>query len=107
MGVPFNIASYALLTHIVARLLGRSPGEFIHTFGDVHIYEDHFEAAKEQLTRNPMPFAKVSISEAVKELADFKPEHVTLTAYEAHPPIKAELTVAGLRSLDNKPAGTP
>ena len=54
-----------------------------------------------------MPFAKVSISEAVKELADFKPEYVTLTAYEAHPQIKAELTVAGLRSLNNKPAGTP
>lgn len=106
LGVPFNIASYALLTHIVARILGRNPGEFIHTFGDVHIYEDHFEAAKEQLTRSPMPFAKVSVSEVVKELSDFKPEHVTLTAYEAHPPIKAELTVAGLRNLDNKPAGT-
>lgn len=107
LGVPFNIASYALLTHIVARIIGREPGEFVHTFGDVHIYEDHFEAAKEQLTRSPMPFAKVSISEAVKELNDFRPEHVTLTSYEAHPPIKAELTVAGLRNLDNKPAGTP
>ncbi len=105
LGVPFNIASYALLAHIVARILGREVGEFIHTFGDVHIYENHFEAAREQLSREPRPFPKVTISPEVKSLADFRPEHVTLSEYDPHPPIKAELVVAGLRSLDNKPAG--
>jgi thymidylate synthase len=105
LGVPFNIASYALLCHIVARILGREVGEFVHTFGDVHIYDNHFEAAREQLAREPRPFPKVHVSPEVKSLADFRPEHVTLTDYDPHPPIKAELTVAGFRSLDNKPAG--
>lgn len=105
LGVPFNIASYALLAHIVARILGREVGEFVHTFGDVHIYENHFEVAREQLTRTPRPFPKVTISPEVTSLADFRPEHVTLSDYDPHPPIKAELVVAGFRSLDNKPAG--
>lgn len=105
LGVPFNIASYALLCHIVARILGREVGEFVHTFGDVHIYENHFDAAREQLARDPRPFPKVSISPEVKDLADFRPEYVTLSDYAPHPPIKAELVVAGFRSLDNKPAG--
>lgn len=105
LGVPFNIASYALLTHIVARILGREVGEFVHTFGDVHIYEDHFEAAREQLARAPRPFPRVAVSSEVKSLADFRPEHVTLSGYDPHPTIRAEFTVAGLRSLDNKPAG--
>src|SRR3989344_4519609 len=104
LGVPFNIASYALLAHIVAQILGREVGEFVHTFGDVHIYENHFDAAKEQLTREPKAFPKVSIDKSVKSLADFRPEHVVLEGYEAHPPIKAEFTVAGFRSLDNKPS---
>lgn len=104
LGVPFNIASYALLCHVVAKILGREVGEFVHTFGDVHIYEDHFDAAKEQLTRNPKPFPTVSISDEVKSIDDFIPACATLTGYEAHPPIKAELTVAGFRSLDNKPS---
>jgi len=106
LGVPFNIASYALLAHIIARILGREAGEFIHTFGDVHIYEDHFEAVEEQLKREPKAFPRVSISKEVKSLADFRPEHVTLEGYEPHGVIKAELTVAGFRNLDNKPAGT-
>lgn len=105
LGVPFNIASYALLCQIVANILGREAGEFVHTFGDVHIYEDHFEAAKEQLKREPKPFPKISIDSNVKNLSDFKPEYVILENYESHPPIKAKLTVAGLRSLDNKPTG--
>lgn len=103
LGVPFNIASYALLCHIAAKIIGREPGEFVHTFGDVHIYENHFEAAKEQLLRKPRPFPRVSISPKVKQLADFKPEHVTLEDYDPHPAIKAELTVAGFRNLENKP----
>lgn len=95
LGVPFNIASYALLTVIIAKILKREPGEFIHTFGDVHIYENHFEAVKEQLRRKPMPFPKVRIEGKNITLKSFKPEMVILENYEAHPPIKAELTVAG------------
>lgn len=105
LGVPFNIASYALLCHIVAHFLEREVGEFVHTFGDVHIYENHFDAVKEQLTRTPKPFPRISISPEAKSLADFRPEHVKLADYDPHPPIKAELVVAGFRSLDNKPAG--
>lgn len=103
LGVPFNIASYALLAHIVAKVLGREVGEFVHTFGDVHIYEDHFEAAKEQLARAPKNFPAISIDDSVKKLDDFRPEHVTLDGYEPHATIKAELTVAGYRNLENKP----
>ncbi len=105
LGVPFNIASYTLLCHIVARILGREVWEFVHTFGDVHIYENHFDAAREQLLREPRPFPKITISPEVKSLADFRPEHVTLSDYDPHPPIKAGFVVAGFRGLDNKPAG--
>jgi thymidylate synthase len=95
LGVPFNIASYALLAVVIAKILGREPGEFVHTFGDVHIYENHIEQAKEQLAREPYAFPKVSISDEVTSLDAFKPEHVTLSEYVSHDPIKAELTVAG------------
>jgi thymidylate synthase len=104
LGVPFNIASYALLANIVARILGREVGEFVHTFGDVHFYEDHEAAIREQLTREPRSFPTVSINDAVKGLDSFRPEHVSLLGYEPHPPIKAELTVAGFRTLENKPS---
>ena len=103
LGVPFNIGSYALLAHVVAKILGREVGEFVHTFGDVHIYENHLEAAKEQLAREPKPFPTVKISDAVKKLDDFRPEHVELVGYEPHATIKAALTVAGFRNLENKP----
>jgi len=105
LGVPFNIASYALLCHIVARILGREAGEFVHTFGDVHIYEDHFDAVREQLSREPKPFPNITVSKETTSLADFRPEHVTLEEYDPHETIKATLTVAGFRNLDNKPAG--
>ncbi|MBI2074231.1 MAG: thymidylate synthase [Candidatus Levybacteria bacterium] len=95
LGVPFNIASYALLTIILARVTGYEPGEFIHTFGDVHIYENHIEAVKEQLQREPKPFPTVKIDPSVKKLDDFRPEHVILENYDPHPVIKAELTIAG------------
>ncbi len=95
LGVPFNIASYALLTIILAKISGLEAGEFIHTFGDVHIYENHIEAVKEQLAREPKPFPKVTIDSSVKKLEDFRPEHVQLENYDPHPVIKAELTVAG------------
>jgi len=95
LGVPFNIASYALLTEILAKITGYEAGEFIHTFGDVHIYENHVEQAKEQLAREPFSFPKVTISDEVTSLENFRPEHVTLGEYESHPPIKAELAVVG------------
>jgi thymidylate synthase len=95
LGVPFNIASYALLTIILAKIAGLEPGEFIHTFGDVHIYENHIEQAKEQLKRKPRPFPTLTIEKSVKDLSDFRPEHVILEGYDPHPVLKAEMTVAG------------
>lgn len=95
LGVPFNIGSYALLTFILAKITGYEPGEFIHTFGDVHIYENHIEQGKEQLTREPFPFPKIKISDEVTSLEAFRPEHVELIDYTSHDSIKAELTVAG------------
>lgn len=95
LGVPFNIASYALLTIILAQIIGYQPGEFIHTFGDVHYYENHREAIKEQLTREPLPFPTVKLNSNVKNIDDFKPESVELVGYESHPPIKAELSPTG------------
>lgn len=95
LGVPFNIGSYALLTCVIAKILGREPGEFVHTFGDVHIYENHKEQAIEQLSREPKTFPTLSFSEELFSLEDFKPEYVSLNDYDAHATIKAELTVAG------------
>jgi thymidylate synthase len=95
LGVPFNIASYALLTIILAQITGYQPGDFVHTFGDVHIYEKHLEQGKEQLTRDPRPFPTVKLDPSVKDIDDFRPEHVELIGYEPHPPIKAELSVSG------------
>ncbi|HEY4522488.1 MAG TPA: thymidylate synthase [Candidatus Paceibacterota bacterium] len=95
LGVPFNIASYALLTVILAKILGREPGEFVHTFGDVHIYENHREQAQEQLAREPKAFPTISFLENFDSLDTFKPEYVQLNGYEPHAGIKAELTVAG------------
>lgn len=95
LGVPFNIASYALLTCVLARILGVEPGEFVHTFGDAHIYENHVEQVKEQISREPKPFPSVSLDPKLKSLADFTPDLVTLDNYDPHPAIKGELTVAG------------
>ena len=95
LGVPFNIGSYALLTIVLAQILGLEPGEFVHTFGDVHIYENHIEQVKEQIAREPRQFPTLTLDPSVKSLADFRPEHVTLEGYDPHPPIKGELTVAG------------
>lgn len=95
LGVPFNIASYALLAAIIAKILGREAGEFIHTFGDYHMYENHRDQIQEQLERSPKPFPTISFTKEFKSLAEFKPEHVQLNGYEPHAGIKAELTVAG------------
>lgn len=95
LGVPFNIGSYALLTAIIAEILGREPGEFIHTFGDVHIYENHKAQAEEQLAREPKAFPKIRFTEHFGSLDAFRPEFVELVEYDPHPPIKAELSVVG------------
>lgn len=94
LGVPFNIASYALLAVILAKILGYKPGEFVHTYGDAHIYENHIAQVKEQLKRKPKPFPKIKLGK-FKGLKDFRPEMVELVGYDPHPTIKAELTVAG------------
>lgn len=95
LGVPFNIASYALLTIILAKILKYEPGDFVHTFGDVHIYENHLEQFKEQLKRKPKPFPTISIKGKLNSLKEFTPEKVILENYNPFPPIKAQLTVAG------------
>ena len=95
LGVPFNIASYALLCQIVAKILKREPGEFVHTFGDLHSYENHHDQVNEQLSREPRPFPTIKFTHDFDSLDTFKPEYVELVDYNPHPPIKAELTVAG------------
>lgn len=95
LGVPFNIASYSLLLLIIANITGYQPGEFVHTYGDVHIYEAHIEAVKEQLKRKPLPFPKIKFNHQFKDIDEFKPEYVELIDYQYHPAIKAPLSVSG------------
>ncbi len=95
LGVPFNIASYALLTIILAKTAGLEPGEFIHTFGDVHIYDNHVLQVKEQLTRIPRLFPTVTFNHDFKTIDEFRPEYVDLHDYDPYPAMKAELTIAG------------
>jgi thymidylate synthase len=95
LGVPFNIASYALLTVILAKILKLKPGEFVHVYGDVHIYENHVKQFKEQLKRAPRPFPKIKIKGKLNSIEDFTPDKIVLEGYNPYPPIKAELTVAG------------
>jgi thymidylate synthase len=93
LGVPFNIASYALLTMMIARVCNLEPGEFIHTFGDVHIYNNHIEQVKLQLSRKPYPLPVMKLNPAVKNIFDFKYEDFTLENYQHHPAIKAPVSV--------------
>ena len=95
LGVPFNIASYALFTMIFAHLTGYPPGDFVHTFGDAHIYSNHFDQVKEQIKRKPRPFPKMKINPKLKDIDDIKFEDFTLEGYDSHPPIKGEVTVVG------------
>jgi thymidylate synthase len=93
LGVPFNIASYAALTLMVAQVTDLKPGDFVLTLGDAHIYLNHLEQVREQLTRSPRPFPKLKLNAAVKELLDFRYEDFTLDAYDPHPAIKAPIAV--------------
>jgi len=95
LGVPFNIASYALLLQMVAQVTGLKAGEFVHTFGDVHIYSNHFDAVREQLKRNPYPFPTVKLNPDIKNIDDFKKEDITLENYTAHPSLKADIATIG------------
>ncbi len=93
LGVPFNIASYALLTMMMARAAGLAPGDFVHTFGDVHLYRNHIEQAQLQLSREPRPLPTMHLDPGVTELADFAYEHCRLEGYDPHPHIKAPVAV--------------
>ncbi len=93
LGVPFNIASYSLLTLMVAQVTNLQPGEFILTLGDAHLYLNHLEQAREQLTRTPRPFPRMRLNHVRRELLDFQYEDFTLEGYEPHPAIKAPIAV--------------
>lgn len=95
LGVPFNIASYALLLMMVAQVAGLEIGEFVHTFGDVHIYSNHFDQVNEQLSREPKPFPNMKLNPKIKNIDDFTYEDFTLEGYDPHPAIKAEIANIG------------
>jgi thymidylate synthase len=93
LGVPFNIASYALLTMMVAQVTGLKPGDFVHTFGDAHIYNNHFEQVKLQLSRTPFPLPQIRINSDIKSIFSFKYEDFELVNYQSHPHIKGDVSV--------------
>jgi thymidylate synthase len=93
LGVPFNIASYALLTMMIAQVCDLQLGDFVHTFGDVHLYNNHFEQARLQLSRTSFPLPQMKINPSVKDIFGFTFEDFTLEGYQSHPAIKAPVAV--------------
>ena len=93
LGVPFNIASYALLTHMIAQVTGLDVGDFVHTFGDLHIYANHLEQVDEQLTRKPYPLPKLMLNQQIQDINDFTYDDIVIQDYEHHPAIKAPVAV--------------
>ena len=93
LGVPFNIASYALLVHLIARVTDLEPGDFVHTLGDAHLYKNHLDQARLQLEREPRPLPQLVLDPEPKELDEFEYEHIQIVNYDPHPRIKAEISV--------------
>jgi thymidylate synthase len=93
LGVPFNIASYALLTHMVAQVCALQPGDFILTLGDAHLYRNHLEQAREQLTRAPLPLPRLTLNPGVRSMFDFRFDDIAIEGYKSHPSIKAPIAI--------------
>lgn len=95
LGVPFNIASYALFTLMLAQVTGLKPGDFVHILGDAHIYSNHFDQVKEQIKRKPKQLPKIKLNSKIKDIDDFKFDDIKLEGYEPYPPIKGDITIVG------------